>query len=142
MTWVVGTSAALVAALVAIALAMRYVRFPAVLRRISIDQWRAIDAETVRDPEDAGRASVHVLIVLITVAVALTLQEYLGGHDTYERLFPRDGTRYWELRGYAWWSGWRLIGYVIIPMLVLSYTHLRAHETPEHLVCRLLLEKK
>jgi membrane protease YdiL (CAAX protease family) len=120
MTWVVGTSAALVAALVAIALAMRYVRFPAVLRRISIDQWRAIDAETVRDPEDAGRASAHVLIVLITVAVALTLQEYLGGHDTYERLFPRDGTRYWELRGYAWWSGWRFIGYVIIPMIVLA----------------------
>src|SRR5678815_1720240 len=24
----------------------------------------------------------------------------------------------------------------------ISYTHLRAHETPEHLVCRLLLEKK
>jgi len=23
-----------------------------------------------------------------------------------------------------------------------SYTHLRAHETPEHLVCSLLLEKK
>src|SRR5674536_391456 len=23
-----------------------------------------------------------------------------------------------------------------------SYTHLRAHETPEHLVCRLLLDKK
>ena len=26
--------------------------------------------------------------------------------------------------------------------LLSSYTHLRAHETPEHLVCRLLLEKK
>src|SRR5678815_4478008 len=26
--------------------------------------------------------------------------------------------------------------------IVISYTHLRAHETPEHLVCRLLLEKK
>src|SRR5674536_118831 len=25
--------------------------------------------------------------------------------------------------------------------LAVSYTHLRAHETPEHLVCRLLLEK-
>src|SRR5678816_1051101 len=25
--------------------------------------------------------------------------------------------------------------------LPVSYTHLRAHETPEHLVCRLLLEK-
>src|SRR5678815_1089983 len=26
--------------------------------------------------------------------------------------------------------------------IAVSYTHLRAHETPEHLVCRLLLEKK
>eukprot|EP00658_Telonema_sp_P-2_P050710 TRINITY_DN38739_c0_g1_i1.p1 TRINITY_DN38739_c0_g1~~TRINITY_DN38739_c0_g1_i1.p1 ORF type:complete len:256 (+),score=50.84 TRINITY_DN38739_c0_g1_i1:98-865(+) len=28
------------------------------------------------------------------------------------------------------------------PSEAVSYTHLRAHETPEHLVCRLLLEKK
>src|SRR5678815_1260472 len=27
-------------------------------------------------------------------------------------------------------------------LAAVSYTHLRAHETPEHLVCRLLLEKK
>eukprot|EP00658_Telonema_sp_P-2_P030494 TRINITY_DN23007_c0_g1_i4.p1 TRINITY_DN23007_c0_g1~~TRINITY_DN23007_c0_g1_i4.p1 ORF type:complete len:109 (-),score=35.53 TRINITY_DN23007_c0_g1_i4:47-373(-) len=27
-------------------------------------------------------------------------------------------------------------------LVSVSYTHLRAHETPEHLVCRLLLEKK
>eukprot|EP00658_Telonema_sp_P-2_P072256 TRINITY_DN6141_c0_g1_i4.p1 TRINITY_DN6141_c0_g1~~TRINITY_DN6141_c0_g1_i4.p1 ORF type:complete len:487 (+),score=116.27 TRINITY_DN6141_c0_g1_i4:275-1735(+) len=32
-------------------------------------------------------------------------------------------------------SGWSAVTPV-------SYTHLRAHETPEHLVCRLLLEKK
>eukprot|EP00658_Telonema_sp_P-2_P006112 TRINITY_DN12325_c0_g1_i2.p1 TRINITY_DN12325_c0_g1~~TRINITY_DN12325_c0_g1_i2.p1 ORF type:complete len:440 (-),score=98.66 TRINITY_DN12325_c0_g1_i2:89-1408(-) len=31
---------------------------------------------------------------------------------------------------------------MIICVLPVSYTHLRAHETPEHLVCRLLLEKK
>src|SRR5678816_1531180 len=36
------------------------------------------------------------------------------------------------------WVGHSLGG-LIIPV---SYTHLRAHETPEHLVCRLLLEKK
>ena len=29
-----------------------------------------------------------------------------------------------------------------IDIAPVSYTHLRAHETPEHLVCRLLLEKK
>eukprot|EP00658_Telonema_sp_P-2_P057164 TRINITY_DN4562_c0_g1_i3.p1 TRINITY_DN4562_c0_g1~~TRINITY_DN4562_c0_g1_i3.p1 ORF type:complete len:265 (-),score=65.76 TRINITY_DN4562_c0_g1_i3:50-844(-) len=38
--------------------------------------------------------------------------------------------------------------FVILPatlmhtIMAVSYTHLRAHETPEHLVCRLLLEKK
>ena len=31
---------------------------------------------------------------------------------------------------------------VRFPGAPVSYTHLRAHETPEHLVCRLLLEKK
>ena len=90
------------------------------LRRISIDQWRAIDAETVREPGDAGRTSVQALIVLVTAAVSLTLQEYVGGHDTYERLFPPDGSHYWELRGFAWWSLWRVIGYVIVPMAVLA----------------------
>eukprot|EP00658_Telonema_sp_P-2_P010511 TRINITY_DN13962_c0_g1_i2.p1 TRINITY_DN13962_c0_g1~~TRINITY_DN13962_c0_g1_i2.p1 ORF type:complete len:145 (+),score=20.40 TRINITY_DN13962_c0_g1_i2:186-620(+) len=29
-----------------------------------------------------------------------------------------------------------------VTLTSVSYTHLRAHETPEHLVCRLLLEKK
>eukprot|EP00658_Telonema_sp_P-2_P071422 TRINITY_DN60681_c0_g3_i1.p2 TRINITY_DN60681_c0_g3~~TRINITY_DN60681_c0_g3_i1.p2 ORF type:complete len:114 (-),score=38.53 TRINITY_DN60681_c0_g3_i1:7-348(-) len=44
-----------------------------------------------------------------------------------------------------------MIGYVVATAFMsvydttlntVSYTHLRAHETPEHLVCRLLLEKK
>ncbi len=30
----------------------------------------------------------------------------------------------------------------VIMVIAVSYTHLRAHETPEHLVCRLLLEKQ
>ncbi|HEY6176852.1 MAG TPA: CPBP family intramembrane glutamic endopeptidase [Kofleriaceae bacterium] len=87
---------------------------------IFVEQWRAIDAETVREPGDAGRASTTVLAILFTVAASLTLQEYLGGHDTYERLFPHDGSHYWELRGYVWWSGWRAFGYVGIPMIVLA----------------------
>mgnify|MGYP007068904376 CR=1 FL=1 len=31
---------------------------------------------------------------------------------------------------------------VDLNLQAVSYTHLRDHETPEHLVCRLLLEKK
>eukprot|EP00658_Telonema_sp_P-2_P068434 TRINITY_DN57366_c0_g1_i3.p1 TRINITY_DN57366_c0_g1~~TRINITY_DN57366_c0_g1_i3.p1 ORF type:complete len:106 (+),score=16.74 TRINITY_DN57366_c0_g1_i3:201-518(+) len=38
------------------------------------------------------------------------------------------------------WSG--EVSTAIPSSNTVSYTHLRAHETPEHLVCRLLLEKK
>jgi len=90
------------------------------LRSISIDQWRAIDAETARDPWEPGTTSFSVLMIVVTVAVSLAMQDYFGGHDVYERLFPPDGSRYWELRGFAWWSGWRVGGYLILPVVVLA----------------------
>ena len=37
---------------------------------------------------------------------------------------------------------WGIGGAVILRIIPVSYTHLRAHETSLHLVCRLLLEKK
>lgn len=122
MDFVAGWAAGVIGALVALALAVRWLtpaRVPRWLRAISIDQWRAIDRETARADGEGGAASMQVLVVLLTVAAALTLQEYLGGHDTYERLFPPDGARYWELLGYAWWSGWRVLGYVLIPIAVI-----------------------
>src|SRR5678815_3947187 len=50
----------------------------------------------------------------------------------------------------SWWPRYRLFSALntaasaadATPTQTVSYTHLRAHETPEHLVCRLLLEKK
>ncbi len=67
--------------------------------------------------------------ILVLVAVSLTLQEYIGDRDYFERLFPvgpcsttrsARGTGTWgvqatcalELWGFAWWSGWRVLGYV------------------------------
>src|SRR5678816_1054736 len=35
---------------------------------------------------------------------------------------------------------WFFSPMLVVSMMAVSYTHLRAHETPEHLVCRLLLE--
>ena len=56
------------------------------VRAVSIDQWRAIDAETDRTPEDAGRTSLRVMTVLVTVAVVLTLQEYFGDRGSLRAL--------------------------------------------------------
>ena len=89
------------------------------LAKITIDQWRAIDRETVRGPEEPGATSLRVLAILVTCCLVLTLQEYFGGSDRYARYFPYDGGRYWELQGFGWWSAWRVIGYVVIPVLVI-----------------------
>jgi len=102
--------------------ALRFARAPRWLRAISIDQWRAIDRETERGPEDAGRASTRVMILLVMVAVSLTLQEYIGDRGFFESHFRPSGKLddYWELRGFAWWSGWRVVGYVLLPVITLA----------------------
>jgi membrane protease YdiL (CAAX protease family) len=106
------------------------------IKKISIDQWRAIDedreatggsaprgidSETKRPPGAAGTFSWVVVAILATCAVSLTLQEYLGDRHTFSQWFPRTGKDpYYELKGFAWWSGWRLVGYVVLPMLVIA----------------------
>lgn len=89
------------------------------LAAVSIDQWRAIDAETVRDPAEAGTASGKVCIILVTVAVSLTLQEYIGDRSFFVEHFHFH-SKYYELASFAWWSGWRFLGYVIMPMSVMA----------------------
>ncbi|MGE0868961.1 MAG: CPBP family intramembrane glutamic endopeptidase [Kofleriaceae bacterium] len=83
--------------------------------------WRAIDRETQRDPAAAGTTSTTVLAIMITVAVSLTLQEYIGSNDWFDRNVLGRGYRgeYRELLGFAWWSGWRVFGYVVMPILVI-----------------------
>ena len=89
------------------------------LRAISTDQWRAIDAETVQTP--VKNPHLQVLVVLLATALSLTIQEYVGGADRYEHWFPYDGGEYWELMSFVWWTGWRVIGYVLIPIVVVLY---------------------
>lgn len=62
----------------------------------------------------------RVMVVLITVAVSLSMQEYWGERSYYAKLFPPDGSDpYWTLKGFAWWSGWRFLGYVVLPAAVI-----------------------
>jgi membrane protease YdiL (CAAX protease family) len=85
------------------------------LRWLTVDQWRAIDAETVPGPRGFDW---RVLIVLVTTCVVLTAQEYVGGRDYFADLFPNDGDRYWQLKAFGWWTGWRVGGYLVLPALV------------------------
>jgi len=91
------------------------------LRAISIDHLRAIDrdVQAERAPGEGGVLSWKVVVILLVTAVSLTLQQYYGDEDTYKRLFPRgrgDYDRWWELKSFAWWSGWRVLGYIVMPI--------------------------
>lgn len=60
------------------------------------------------------------LVVLTTVAVALSIQEYWGDRGKFRELFPEQpGDAYWLLKSYVWWSGWRFFGYVVLPVLAI-----------------------
>jgi len=119
---VLATTGQILVALVEIA----YVLIDPTLRRwvafLTIDQWRAIDAETEREPGEAGMTSWKVLVILVVAAVSLTLQEYIGDRGAFERWFATRGRPdpYFELKGFAWWSSWRVIGYVVMPLITIA----------------------
>jgi membrane protease YdiL (CAAX protease family) len=103
-----------------IALILAHPTYRGWVKALTIDQWRAIDAETDRAPGDAGNTSWKVLVILVLCAVSLTLQEYVGDRGWFERWFPAQGRDpSYELKGFAWWSSWRVIGYVIMPLVTI-----------------------
>jgi membrane protease YdiL (CAAX protease family) len=91
------------------------------LHHFTLGQWRAIDRDSERDPPGTGYG--RVLAVMLTVAIVLTLQEYLGDRSFFDRVWPADkhgGDPYWELKGFAWWAGWRCGGYVVLPIVTIA----------------------
>jgi len=91
---------------------------------LTIDQWRKIDEDQGPGQAAAGPrgADWKVLVILFTVAVSLTLQEYVGQRNQYEKWFPYDPLHpdsYWHLTGFVWWTGWRVLGYVVMPAAVI-----------------------
>jgi membrane protease YdiL (CAAX protease family) len=95
--------------------------------RLFIQHWKAIDEEADklrREQMAAGHALGYPwwrpLIVLSVVAVSLTIQEYWGDRNYFARAFDRDpDDAYWTLKGFGWWSGWRFIGYVVMPVVAI-----------------------
>jgi membrane protease YdiL (CAAX protease family) len=118
---------------------------------LTIDQWRAIDADSRRDGEARSVGfDWRVLVVLAVTCATLTLQEYVGSRRYFEEFYPfdpRDPDPYWHLWSFAWWSGWRFVGYLVLPGVVvlcmpgerLRDYHLSLHGFFRHLWIYLLL---
>ena len=90
-------------------------------RRVLLDSWRDADAQA--DTAGADALDWRPIVILVTTAVTLTLSRYYGGNATFSQLVPYDSKVYtreeWDLLARAWWSGVRVVTYVLIPMLTI-----------------------
>ncbi len=70
---------------------------------------------------ERGRFDYRPAVVFIVVAVSLTFQEYYGDRNYFRQLsfMPRSVTTgaYWELWTFAWWAGWRVLGFLVVPAI-------------------------
>ena len=97
--------------------------------------WRAVDAEAAAERQERQRSGrgydYRPIVVLATGAVFLTLMEYWGGSKTLLDLLEYIHGSDWSLREwrfsrfgrlyeFAWWSGWRILGYFVLPALIVK----------------------
>ncbi|MDH5675001.1 MAG: CPBP family intramembrane metalloprotease [Myxococcales bacterium] len=92
----------------------------ALLAKLTVEQWRAIDAQYIDRSLPGGRAAV----VLLTVALSLALQRYFGkpgfiaGVDGARELFaswPQPG-----LYPHLYWALFKLLSYFVLPALCIK----------------------
>jgi membrane protease YdiL (CAAX protease family) len=93
------------------------------VRRLLVDPWRAIDEQRAAPPGPHAAFDWQPLIVLSTVAISLTVQEYFGERTVFVDLFPKERAtwagRHYDLWQFVWWTGWRFFGYVVMPIAVI-----------------------
>ena len=103
-------------------------------RRFFLETWRDIDREAEEERRENASYDFHPMIALATGAIFLTLMEYFGHRGTLQNILDwmrnRDSSReladairysrYSELYDFVWWSGCRVLGYFIGPVLVVK----------------------
>ena len=108
-------------------------------RRFFLESWRVLDAEAAQEREArAARGAGYdwrPLVALVVGALTLTAMEYFGHRPTFltmvDTLAGTNGddsawmairrSRFFELATYVYWAGWRVLGYFVVPALVVKF---------------------
>jgi len=112
-----------------------------------LETWRDLDSS--RTDANARVHDMRPLWAMVTAGLCLTLMEYLGHSDAYDRFLsimhwplshkealthlktiPKEHftyplyrflTLFYDLGSYVWWSGFRVLGYFLIPACVVRF---------------------
>lgn len=110
-------------------------------KRFFLESWLALDAEAEQQRRERAAAGLgydyRPLIAFVFGTIFLVLMESYGMPDDFRRMVlamqaePFDATdfwtqlynsRYWELYNHLYWAGWRVLGFLVLPMIVIKAT--------------------
>jgi membrane protease YdiL (CAAX protease family) len=108
-------------------------------RAFFLEAWRELDNEAAaeRAARPSGSYDHRPLVALATGAVCLALMEYFGQSNVLFELVEAatedEGRAYrrsmwFELSGHAWWAVWRVLGYFLLPALVVRLSGQKLRE--------------
>jgi membrane protease YdiL (CAAX protease family) len=102
-------------------------------RRFFLETWRAMDEEARAARAARGRAyDTAPLVTFCAGALFLALMEYWGDGRAVNALVDSLGARgwlapervraspSWELAQHAWWAAWRVLGFFLLPAIVVK----------------------
>jgi hypothetical protein len=101
---------------------MSFMSFAARLyQRLFVSTWERINQEAAEERARHPGFDNRVLLVLLFVAFIMVFQEYYGDRPAFETYvgWRLAEWRYHALASFGWWSGAKLLGYLILPSLAL-----------------------
>jgi membrane protease YdiL (CAAX protease family) len=104
------------------------------VERFLLAPWRRIALEAADERRasgfDAGKIDWRVPGALVLVALIAVFQWYMGDRDFFAAVFKKryGNAYYYELGSYAWWTGAKLVGYILVPLVVLLLARVRLSE--------------
>jgi membrane protease YdiL (CAAX protease family) len=91
-------------------------------RRLFLEPWERLNRGAEEERARHPGFDTRVVVAMIVVALVMVFQEYYGDRPTWDHLFGdhMGHWKYYDLGGYCWWSGSKVFGYLLVPIVVVK----------------------
>jgi membrane protease YdiL (CAAX protease family) len=100
-------------------------------RRWFLEPWMRLNDEAAVEREKLVGFDPRPVAILIIAALVLVFQEYYGDRPNFDEVFgrhTRDWKEWYQLGSFAWWAGAKVVGYLVVPVIVVKVMGLRLRD--------------